>query len=122
MSDTFVKLLLTAAAVLAKFSDTSSPGALRWDGKAYSRSTGTVGDVQAARWWGVLTGLAGLLAGQAVPLSEEQKTYLDRLLFGGMGSLNDLVLEEARLGPTAAQANNELDRLRKELFDAFQLM
>ncbi|MHB1273301.1 MAG: hypothetical protein ACYCZD_11155 [Rhodanobacter sp.] len=122
MSGAFVKLLLVIARVLAQFSDANPSGTLKLDGSAYTPSAGGPGDVLAAKWWGTLTGLAGILDAQATPLSAEQKNYLDRLLFGGMGSLNDLSLDPNRLGPQAAPANQELNRLRKELFDAFQLM
>jgi hypothetical protein len=116
----FVSLLQAITRVLGQFCDETSSTALRWDGKAYVPSTVAPADVQAAKWWGVLTALAGMLDAQAAPLTVEQRAYLDRLLFGGMGSLNDLWLDEQRLGSQATSANSELDRLRRDLFDAFQ--
>jgi hypothetical protein len=41
-----------------------------------------------------------------------------RRLYGGMGSLNDVVLQD-RAGPKQAE-NDELDRLRSELFSICQ--
>lgn len=122
MSSIFINVLRAITDVLAQFTDTSVPGALKWDGRAYAPSTTGPTDVLAGKWWGMLSALADILEVQMTPLTAEQKNYLDRLLFGGMGSLNDLVLDEQRLGRQAAQANLELNRLRKELFDAFQLM
>jgi hypothetical protein len=122
MRGAFINKLLAIARVLAEFSEISPSGALKWDGNAYTASTSGPSDVLAAKWWGMLTALAGILDAQTTPLTVEQKNYLDRLLFGGMGSLSDLALDEQRLGPQAASANRELDRLRQELFDAFRLV
>lgn len=123
MTGAFIKLLQAIASILAQFSDTSgAPGALKWDGQAYTPTKAGPSDLVAAKWWGILTALAGVLDAQATPITAEQKRYLDRVLFGGMGSLNDLALDERRLGPQAAAANHDLNRLRKELFDAFQLV
>jgi hypothetical protein len=117
----FINGLHAIIRILAQFSDASPSGALKWDGQAYTSTTAGPSDVLAAKWWGILTALAGLLDAQAAPITIEQRRYLDRLLFGGMGSLNDLVLDERRLGPQAVAANRDLDRRRKELFDALRL-
>jgi hypothetical protein len=77
-------------------------------------------DPYAAKWWSALTAFAGLLASQDAPLSERQKTFLQRVLFGGMGSLSDFVFDETRLGAEARQANQELNRLRAQLFAQFE--
>lgn len=122
MTRAFTKVLQAIAGILAQFSETSAPGALEWDGQAYAPATTGPGDMVAAKWWGVLTALAGMLDAQTTPITAEQRKYLDRLLFGGMGSLNDLALDEQRLGAQAVAANRDLNRLRKELFDAFQLI
>lgn len=122
MTRVFVDVLQSIARILAQFGDTSPSGALKWDGQAYTPAITLPSDVIAAKWWGILTALAGMLDVQTTPITAEQKKYLDRLLFGGMGSLNDLALDEHSLGPLAVAANGELNRLRKELFDAFQLI
>jgi len=122
MSKVFTELLREAVIVLARFSDVSSPGVRKWDGHAYVPSGSSQADPPAAKWWGLLTALSGMLDAQTAPLSEEQREYLDHLLFGGMGSFNDFVLDQNRLGPDAAAANQELNRLRKEMFAEFRKM
>jgi hypothetical protein len=128
MNGSFINVLWAIAGVLERFAGTGSgtgTGAsnpLGWDGKAYRPSTIGPSDVVLAKWWGMITALAGILGSQETALTAEQKWYLDRLLFGGMGSLNDLVLDERILGPEAGPANCEFNRLRIELFDAFQLL
>jgi hypothetical protein len=116
----FADSLQATAGVLAGFAEHTSAGTLRWDGTAYTPAPPTPFDPYAAKWWGVLTALAGLLEGQDAPLSAQQKQYLERLLFGGMGSFNDFILDEVRLGPGAKQANQELAALRKVLFEQFR--
>ncbi|QQR72310.1 MAG: hypothetical protein IPJ17_12340 [Holophagales bacterium] len=64
--------------------------------------------------------MAELLSRQDGPLSGLQAEYLAQTLFGGMGSLNDLQVDESRVGPEAGAANQELDRLRKVLFEEFR--
>lgn len=120
MSSGLVNSLLDIARVLAQFSEARTVGALRWNGTTYTGSEMGASDLAAAKWWGVLTAVAGMLEAQTSALSAKQKTYLDKLLFGGMGSLNDLALDEQRLGPQAVSANQELNLLRKSLFDALQ--
>lgn len=120
MISDFVKALEQIAAVLAKFAEPAAPGARVWNGSAYVAGSGSNFDPYAAKWWSALTALAAVLGGQESPLSERQKKYLDRFLFGGMGSLNDFALDEGRLGPDAKRANQELNRLRAELFEKFR--
>jgi hypothetical protein len=123
MSSRFVELLQRAADVLAVFAESSSPGALRWDGEAYRPTERSFqADEYAAKWWSTLTTLSGMLNAQEASLSPGQKRYLDRLLFGGMGSFNDVCLDQKRLGPEAARANQELERLRREMFEEFAKM
>lgn len=122
MSDHFVELIQAAAEVLEIFTESIPPGGREWDGTAYRPSTGSVGDAHAAKWWGVLTTLAEMMRAQTAPLSTEQKDYLQALLFGGMGSFNDFALEEDRLGPKAAPANQELEKLRQRMFEEFRRM
>jgi hypothetical protein len=93
---------------------------MTWDGKAYAPASQRKFDPFAAKWWALLTAIVEMLDKQGAPLSPEQKAYLDRLLFGGMGSLNDFVIDERNVGAEARQANQELDRLRKELCEQFR--
>jgi hypothetical protein len=117
---TFIELLRLLISVLGPFSEPSHAGSKTWDGKAYVAAPQRNFDPFAAKWWATLTAIAEMLDKQGAPLSPEQKAYLDRLLFGGMGSLNDFVLDERQLGVEARQANQELNRLRKELFEQFR--
>jgi hypothetical protein len=117
---TFIELLRRLINVLGPFSEPSHAGSKIWDGTAYVSAAQRSFDPFAAKWWATLTAIAEMLDKQGAPPSPEQKAYLDRLLFGGMGSLNDFVLDERQLGVEARQANQELNRLRKELFEQFR--
>jgi hypothetical protein len=119
MMNTFVSLLREIAALLGRFSESEDMGSRQWDGTAYSAAVRRNFDPYASKWWAMLTTIAEMLEGQDAPLSQRQRLYLDRLLFGGMGSLNDLVLDEQRIGPEAQQVNQELRRLTKALFGEF---
>ena len=120
MMTAFVGSIRCVAVVLSQFAEPQVAGSRRWDGAAYVVAGRVTFDPYAAKWWATLVTIAELLGGQSTPLSAQQKSYLDRLLFGGMGSFNDFVLEESRLGPDARQANQELNQLRKVMFDEFQ--
>jgi hypothetical protein len=116
MNDGFVQALEATARVLAPFVDPPSSGGRRWDGAAYVSAPESPFDPGAAKWWSALTALAGIIAARDGPLSAKQKEFLERTLFGGMGSLNDLAIDEGRVGADASRANEELDRARGELF------
>jgi hypothetical protein len=116
-----VELLEAVADVLAEFSEVGSAGARVWDGSAYVPMKTSPFDPYAAKWFGVFSSLIGVLTGEDA-LSDKQTEYLDRLLFGGMGSFNDFVLDEERLGSAAVRANQQLDDLRKKLFEEFRRM
>lgn len=115
----FLAVLRALAALFARFAETGSLGALRWDGTTYAPAAPASADPQAARWWGLLTSIEGMLADHD-RLNAHQKQYLDRMLFGGMGSLNDFAFDENQIGPDARRANQELDALRRQLFDEFR--
>lgn len=120
MSNDFVGRLKEATEVLARFIQPVVSGAKRWDGKAYVPVQPADVDVQAAKWWGLLTAIAELISKQAGSPSQMQKEYLERLLFGGMGSFNDFALDEGRFGSAAHEGNRELIRIRKEILAEFQ--
>ena len=120
MTNDFVFALEQTARLLARFSTRDSPTSLRWDGRAYTAGTESRFDPFAAIWWSRLSAMAELLSRQDGPLSGLQAEYLAQTLFGGMGSLNDLQVDESRVGPEAGAANQELDRLRKVLFEEFR--
>lgn len=122
MSKAFIDLLRQLIGVLAPFSEPANAGSMIWDGKAYAPASQRKFDPLAAKWRATLTAIAEMLDKQGAPPSPEQKKYLDRLLFGGMGSLNDFALDERNIDAEARQANQELSRLRKELFAQFRRM
>ena len=69
-------------------------------------------DPVALVWRSVLIAVAELVEGQDSPLTTHQTEYLKRLLFGGMGSLNDVSLGRP-------QIDESLGKKRALLFDAF---
>jgi hypothetical protein len=77
-------------------------------------------DPYAAMWWATLTTMAEMLRGQDGLISDRQRRFIGRGLFGGMGSLNDFWLDERQLGSAAKDANERLDQLRSQLFAEFQ--
>lgn len=118
--DNFVGALRDLVALLAEFSDAATDGALRLDGAKFVESAGNGKfDPLAAKWWATLVAVAELVEAQDAPLSGGQRAYLDRLLFGGMGSLNDFSLDEERLGEDARLVNSRMNDLRQSLFAAF---
>jgi len=118
----FIDLLRHAAAVLSRFAEPPSGGALQWDGTKYAAAGRPAYDPYAAKWWATLTAISEVVGGQDTPLSARQKAYLDRLLFGGMGSLSDFALDENQLGAEARTANQELSNVRRALFESFQAL
>jgi hypothetical protein len=126
VSEKFIALLEDVATVLGTFSESPPVGAstLVWDGTAYvpaAEAEDRPFDPSAAKWWATFITVVALLAGQSCPLSEKQREYLNRLLFGGMGSFNDFWLDE-ELGSAAVKANQRLERLRDRLFNEFKAM
>ena len=117
--NSFLVSLRQVATLLARFSETRLAGSLEWDGTRYAPTDSLSADPQAAKWWGVLTAIDGMLMGQhRIPAL--QKQYLEQVLFGGMGSLNDFVFDEDKIGPGARQVNGELEALRRQLHDEFR--
>lgn len=115
-----VTLLREGAAVLFEYSETRAAGVLTWDGTAYKPAkVGKTGDLQAAKWWAILSTLAEFLALQKTPLTEEQRGYLLHRLCGGMGSFNDFILSEAS-NVGAHQANAKLSQIRARMLELLQ--
>lgn len=117
MSRSFPGLLRATATILSRFGQGPPIDATRWDGGgggARGPSRPPAPDAQAAKWWGVFTALSGVLEDQRA-LSAEQRAFLRQLLFGGIGSFDEFVLDEGGPVPGAAEANQELDRLRGEI-------
>jgi hypothetical protein len=71
-------------------------------------------------WFATLTTIETLISGQDTPLTETQRAYLQTLLFGGMGTIQDVFFDPKSLGETAVLMNNRLKERLSELFQSFQ--
>ena len=120
MKTAFTELLGEVANLLGKYIHPPAKGTLTWDGTKYAAIAPNPFDPGAGIWWGIISAMAGLLQSQDGPLSAEQKAYVERLLFGGMGSFNDFSLDAETLGSEAREANESLDTLRNALFKQFR--
>ena len=114
--NSFLRLLDDAAETLRPFIKSARRGGSSWSGKEYAPVTETVEpDPYALAWFSSLHTMSGLLARQPT-LSQEQYSYLERELFGGMGSFQDFSLDPKRWGKQADAANERLGRIRDELY------
>jgi len=119
---TFARLLDDSAEVLKPFIESSRRGGLHWNGSEYASATqDRTADPYALAWWSTLRTIAALVASQP-GLTAEQIEYLQRELFGGMGSWNDFSLDAKRWGKKAESANDHLGRIRHELYSCFQTL
>jgi hypothetical protein len=118
----FVATLRATASELQPLTKAITPGGAIWNGATYVKHTGPEikPDPTALAWWSVLTAIAELLEAQDTPLSTKQLSYLDRLLFGGMGSLNDLWFDPETAGNRAHVINEALNEKRRALFEVFR--
>lgn len=116
----FIKQLRATAEELTPLTQSVAPGAMTWNGREYAKSGERKPDPYALAWWSSLIAIAELIEAQETPLSTKQLAYLDRLLFGGMGSLNDLSFDQESSGVSADLVNKRLDEKRRTLFASFQ--
>jgi len=116
----FLQHLRETAEVLRPLTIRTSPGAKHWDGTAYVESEPLPFQPGALAWWSTLTAIGEMIDNQDTPLSEKQTAYLDGLLFGGMGSLNDLAISLPDDNKGAESINARLDRQRRLLFESFK--
>lgn len=87
----FIEQLRATAAELKPLTESISPGQRIWNGREYVKSDELKKlDPYALAWWFTLIAIAELVEGQESPLTSKQINYLDGLLFGGMGSFNDM--------------------------------
>jgi hypothetical protein len=113
----FIKQLRETAETLKPLTESAMLGSLNWNGITYAKSTEEKKpEPYALAWWSILSTVAELIDAQETPLSEKQIAYLDRLLFGGMGSFNDFSLA----GKTAKSVNDRLDEQRSSLYAIFK--
>jgi hypothetical protein len=117
----FVEQLKATAKELAPLSQSARASSLMWNGTEYVRAGETrTPDPYALSWQTMLIAIAELLDAQEGPLTGKQAEYLERLLFGGMGSLNDLFFDPKVGGDTAKTVNDRLDKRRRALFASFK--
>jgi hypothetical protein len=118
----FARLLDDYTEVLEPFIESSRRGGLHWNGSEYAPTTeDRVADPYALSWWSTLRTISALVSSQPC-LTGEQIEYLQRELFGGMGSLNDFSLDTKRWGEKAKVANEQLGKIRHDLYSCFQTL
>lgn len=108
----FIHQLRSIAEELKPLTLSASSSAATWDGTRYAKTGAKSAEPMALVWRSVLTAIAELVEGQESPLTTKQLEYLKRLLFGGMGSLNDLSFGQPSI-------DRPLDEKRRLLFAAF---
>lgn len=108
----FLAQLRSIADELAPLTISASSGSAVWDGTKYAKSGPRTANPSAMVWRSLLTAIAELVEGQGAPITPRQRDYLQRLLFGGMGSLNDLGFGQPGL-------DRALDEKRQLLFAYF---
>lgn len=116
----FVQQLRETAEILKPFTIPPSAGAKHWDGTAYIEREPAPFHPDALAWWSTLTAIAEMIDNQDTPLSDKQIAYLNGLLFGGMGSLNDLTISAHSTQPADVSIEVQLDRERRRLFASFK--
>ena len=118
--DKFTRELKATAKELAPLAQATGDGTLTWNGTQYVKNSGIKNpNPYALAWQTTLVAIAKLIEAQETPLNEKQTKYLDGLLFGGMGSLNDLSFDPRSEGATAQTVNDRLDKQRRVLFASF---
>jgi hypothetical protein len=116
----FTKQLREIAETLRPLTELITRETLTWDGAKYAKGEQKKPEPHALAWWSTLSALAELIDRQETALSEKQIAYLDGLLFGGMGSLNDLSFDSNSVGDIAKTINARLDEQRHTLYDSFK--
>jgi len=119
----FIEGLRAIVEELKPLTAAASSNAAVWNGTAYVRAEtkDTKGpDPYALAWFSTLMAIADLVEAQESPLSTSQIAYLRRVLFGGMGSFNDLNFDPKSVGAIAKTINERLDERRRTLFASFQ--
>lgn len=74
----------------------------------------------ASTWSSSIMTISYLLEYQESSLTEKQLKYLDRQLFGGLGSLQDLTFSKKELGIEADDINVRLRKAIEELYKRFE--
>ena len=116
----FTRQLRAAADELKPLTQALTVGAATWNGVEYIKGVEKTPNPYALAWWSTLIAVAELMEAQETPATPRQINYLDRLLFGGMGSLNDLSFDPKSVGPIASDINVRLEIRRHALFATFK--
>jgi len=116
----FVRQLRATAAAMKPLTESTSSEAMTWDGQQYAKGVEKHLDPYALSWWSTLNAIAALLEAQNSRVTELQLSYLEKTLFSGMGSLNDLYFDPKALGALADSVNTSLDQGRRELYATFR--
>ncbi|MDB6172920.1 MAG: hypothetical protein JWL59_2231 [Chthoniobacteraceae bacterium] len=115
----FIENLNAVAAELEPLIHSSSGSALHWNGSEYAKGHDKVSDPKALQWYSMLKIIAEMLDRQDSPVTCRQMDYLRILLFGGMGSLNDLSFDSKVVGGVANTIEQNLNEKRHSLYVAF---
>lgn len=120
----FIKELRITAEVLKPLTESVKSGSLKWNGREYAPVVCTKAEEKdpnpyALAWMTNLTTIAELLEAQQTSLSKGQIVFLNSILFGGMGSLNDLQFQMKEVGNIADTINERLEIQRNDLYGSF---
>jgi hypothetical protein len=119
MHPIFVTELRATAEVLQPLTGSVKLSDKVWDGIRYTEAQEErKPEPYALAWFATLNSIAELVEGQDTPLTRKQLAYLNRTLFGGMGSLSDLAFDARTIGIAAGQINDRLNERREALFTA----
>ena len=117
----FIKQLNATAEALTPLTANHSAGNSVWNGTEYAKTgESTTPDPYALCWWAMLTATAALIEAQEASISAQQIKYLERTLFGGMGSLNDLSFDPKLKGDLGGKVNRLLEQQRQVLYASFR--
>lgn len=117
----FTDEIRSIASELKPFITSSNKNSLIWNGDKYVKTDKEkTPDPYALAWWTKLNTIADLLDAQETAINKRQFKYLESVLFGGMGSLNDFYISEKNLGEKAKIIKQRLDEKRANLFKIFQ--
>lgn len=110
----FIDQLRATATEFTPLAQPPVAGASTWNGVEYAKGNDSkTFDPYALAWQTMLGAIADLLEAQEAPFNEKQTKYLERLLFGGMGSLNDLFFDPKARGEIASTVNDRLEKQRR---------
>ena len=112
----FIGQLRDVALELKPLVGAATSNSLTWNGFKYVKGEEQKPDPYALAWWFTLISIADLIESQESPITNKQIDYFKRLLFGGMGSLNDLNFDSKKLGATADRINVGLKQKMQVLF------